>query len=564
MRERSHFLKLYWTLIVFCLTAMCAAPPTSAATAAPAVSGPPMDRNEIINSRESCEECHAKVTPRIYQEHIEGEHGRIGVVCADCHGTDHLAMATATARFACEQCHPDETQQFLASDHSKSWEHMQASARYGRQPAAVQRQGCEACHRIGFGADDGRCDFCHTKHGFAKKDAAAPASCYTCHMGPDHPQMEAYRTSGHHFTPATCAGCHMPAGNHNVNGNLDRLSSDYIEAECRKCHDDAFNRQWLQGAAMLEEQGRLLLAAGRRIITALNDTGRLYPDPRRREPALPEGSALVLGEHQLYEDTSRAEKLYFEMHKYLQVHLVQGAYHQDFKMAAYEGLLPLRRYMEELQAEALLLQELATEKVQLTPLKGPAAPAESGDLFQLTYDSSFHGVLAGDRKKPTCETCHADGEYRKAEAAAWAPVCGACHVSAQVALFTRDLDEIKKHAEALRRAGEEIVTQLISREIIRRDEAGAMQLIDDYKQNREAAQVLLTRLEYYLADLDRSGRIMVLGAAHANPDYAHWYGNAPAKSDLIEIRDAAHKLTRMKKVYRGDSFPPIGPLPAGS
>ncbi|MBI4791803.1 MAG: hypothetical protein HY789_03505 [Deltaproteobacteria bacterium] len=76
--------------------------------------------------------------------------------------------------------------------------------------------------------------------------------------------------------------------------------------------------------------------------------------------------------------------------------------------------------------------------------------------------------------------------------------------------------------------------------------------------------MLLTRLEYYLADLDRSGRIMVIGAAHANPDYAHWYGNAPAKSDLIEIRDAAHKLTRMKKVYRGDSFPPIGPLPAGS
>lgn len=143
MRERSHFLKLYWTLIGFCLAAALAAPPTLAETADPADSGP-MDGNAIINSRESCEECHAKVTPRIYQEHIEGEHGRIGVVCADCHGTDHRNMPTATARFACEQCHPDETQQFLASDHSRSWENMQASPRYGRQPATVQRQGCEA------------------------------------------------------------------------------------------------------------------------------------------------------------------------------------------------------------------------------------------------------------------------------------------------------------------------------------------------------------------------------------------------------------------------------------
>lgn len=554
MDNRHHFLKRYRTIIVFCI-ALAAAPQTSLAE-------PDMDLDMITSSRESCEECHAKTTPRIYREHMEGEHGRIGVSCADCHGNDHRAMLPATARFACEQCHPDETLQFLASGHSRSWENMQANPRYGRQPEVVRRQGCAACHVIGYGEDDGRCDFCHTKHSFSKKEAADPQSCYTCHMGPDHPQMEAYRQSAHHFTPATCAGCHLPEHNHNASENLDRLSAGYIEAECKKCHDEAFNQQWMMGAAILEEQGRQLLASGRRIITVLSDKGRLYPDPRARACSPEQGPEL--GAHQLYEDTSRAEKLYFEMQKYLQVHLVQGAYHQDFKMAAYQGLIPLQKYLEELQSEALLLQELAAEKVQLTPITGPVPAADAGDLYRLTYESSFHGVLTNDREKPSCETCHATGEYRKPGTAAWAPVCGGCHGTAHVENFLRDLDGIKNHAEALRRSAEETVEKLISKKIIARDPSGNLQLLDDYKQNQGVAEVLLARLAYYLDDLDRSRKTMTIGVAHANPDYSHWYGNAPAKSDLIEIRDAAAKLMRMNKVYLGDSWPPIGPLPQES
>lgn len=554
MDNRHHFLKRYRTIIVFCI-AVAVAPQTSLAK-------PDMDIDMITSSRESCEECHAKTTPRIYREHMEGEHGRIGVSCADCHGNDHRAMLPATARFACEQCHPDETLQFLASGHSRSWENMQANPRYGRQPEVVRRQGCAACHLIGYGEDDGRCDFCHTKHSFSKKEAADPQSCYTCHMGPDHPQMEAYRQSAHHFTPATCAGCHLPEHNHNASENLDRLSAGYIESECKKCHDEAFNQQWMMGAVILEKQGRQLLANGRRIITVLSDKGRLYPDPRARAGSPEQG--LELGAHHLYEDTSRAEKLYFEMQKYLQVHLVQGAYHQDFKMAAYQGLIPLQKYLEELQAEALLLQELAAEKVQLTPITGPVPAADAGDLYRLTYESSFHGVLTNDREKPSCETCHATGEYRKPETAAWAPVCGGCHGTAHVENFLRDFDGIKNHAEALRRSAEETVEKLISKKIIARDPSGNLLLLDDYKQNQGVAEVLLARLAYYLDDLDRSCKTMTIGVAHANPDYSHWYGNAPAKSDLIEIRDAAAKLMRMNKVYLGDSWPPIGPLPQES
>lgn len=502
-----------------------------------------MDIAEITSSTMSCEECHQKTTPRIFQEHINGTHAKKEVGCTDCHGTDHRKMTVVTALSACRNCHPKEADEFLASDHSKSWENMQESARYQKQPDVVKRQGCESCHRIGYGKNDGRCDFCHTKHNFSKVEAANPQSCYTCHMGPDHPQMEAYRKSGHHFTPATCASCHFP-GTHNVNKNLDRLSKEYIGTECSKCHDQAFNRRWMDGAAMLEEQGATMLAAGRVIIENLNKNELLYPDPSGREPNPVEGKTLVLGGHQLYEDTSRAEKLYFEMHKYLQVHLAQGAYHQDFKMAAYEGLIPLQKHLEELRSEAVLLVELAAKQETLSPISLPAIAAVPGPMYQTTYESSFHGVLPDQRQKPLCVTCHQGGDAATTD---WRKVCGSCHTTTQSAQFSRDLSEIKQHARGLRKDADTIVEEILSSKIAKRDADSTLRLLGDFGKNQRVAEMLLVRLVQYLADLDQSLELMVLGVGHSNPDYAHWYGNAPAKSDLIEIRDAVHKLLMMQK-----------------
>jgi len=560
MDNHQHFLKRSLPMIVFFIGAAMMQQSSLAGTLAMA-NDKAMKLDEIINSGQSCEECHEKTTPRIYSEHMEGEHGRIGVGCVDCHGNDHRAMLPATARSACEQCHPDETQQFLASSHSRAWEDMRGKSRYGRQPEVIRRKGCEACHVIGYGEDDGRCDYCHTRHSFSKKEAADPQTCYACHMGPDHPQMESYRHSAYHFTPATCAACHLPDNNHNASENLDRLSTGFIDIDCQKCHDATFIQQWRLEASILEEQGRKFLATGRGIINMLSDKGRLYPDPRSRQVASYEGHEPVLCAHQLNEDTSRAEKLYFDMHKYLQQHLAQVAYHQDFKMAAHEGLIPMQKCLDELQDEAQFLQELAAEKVQITPIKGPVPEPDPGDIFRLSYESSFHGVLANHREKPSCGTCHATGEYRKTEANGWAPVCGGCHVTSQVKNFIRDLVEIKELADTLRRSADETVEKLIIKKIVARDDSGNLQLMDDYKQNQEVAEVLLARLVYYLKNLDRSRKTMTIGVAHVNPDYTHWYGNGPARSDLIEIRDAAAKLTRMKKAYLSDSWLPIGPLP---
>jgi hypothetical protein len=65
-----------------------------------------------------------------------------------------------------------------------------------------------------------RCVECHARHMFSKEEALRPEACAKCHMGPDHPQYEAYVTSKHGWAyklyggyPAgrapTCATCHM-------------------------------------------------------------------------------------------------------------------------------------------------------------------------------------------------------------------------------------------------------------------------------------------------------------------------------------------------------------------
>jgi hydroxylamine dehydrogenase len=76
--------------------------------------------------------------------------------------------------------------------------------------------GCDACHAQA-GATDAKywseeqkkyvdtsslpyrngCIACHTRHSFNLDEARKPEACYTCHMGPDHPNYEAYMSSKH-------------------------------------------------------------------------------------------------------------------------------------------------------------------------------------------------------------------------------------------------------------------------------------------------------------------------------------------------------------------------------
>ena len=84
--------------------------------------------------------------------------------------------------------------------HALGWTRMTAAARYMVMPEAQRYDMCERCHNIGIVAADGsvgKCDSCHTRHVFSAEEANEPAACGTCHMGPDHEQIDMWEKSKH-------------------------------------------------------------------------------------------------------------------------------------------------------------------------------------------------------------------------------------------------------------------------------------------------------------------------------------------------------------------------------
>jgi len=356
-----------------------------------------MPIEQIEASKETCIQCHARTTPMIVAQHKAGVHMQAGLNCIDCHGTDHKNMPLVTGKKVCGKCHAQETKEMLASKHANSWDKMWNNARYFAIPAAMRQQGCARCHDISYGFNDVRdvrCDYCHSTHEFSVKEAKNPAACTTCHMGPDHPQAEAYAASAHgKQTAPTCVSCHQVNGSHNVSQNMGiggvsnggvlkdwtwvmdaegkpRLKRPVISDEqfqkaragnlsiCNKCHSMEFNQQWLNGADQVKMAVDQQLLAAQELVEELNKEGLLYPDPASRPANPTDGQKLVLGGNQLYSGTSKAEALYFKMYKFAAAQGWKSAYHQDFQRAGSDGFGEMKELMAELQSEAALLRSL--------------------------------------------------------------------------------------------------------------------------------------------------------------------------------------------------------------
>ncbi|MBG0789002.1 MAG: beta-ketoacyl-ACP synthase [Desulfovibrionaceae bacterium] len=264
-----------------------------------------------------CIECHSKNTPGIVENWKNGKMGHATVSCYDCHvvekdspmasqceglkGTDIYTSPMISSQ-TCSKCHPREAEQFLKSGHARlagvpvlESDGMQ-SLMYLNEGAgflgvekgspvnnASRAAGCQACHggQVELGKDNkpvnatwpggvgtrypdgsiGNCTVCHTRHQFSVAEARKPEACASCHLGPDHPNIEIYNESKHgqiylahgdkwNFEAApdtwepgdyhspTCAVCHMSGigdvtTTHNVN---ERLKWDLMHkrSELRK------------------------------------------------------------------------------------------------------------------------------------------------------------------------------------------------------------------------------------------------------------------------------------------------------------------------------------------
>lgn len=187
-----------------------------------------VELHDYVAASDTCMTCHATSNPQLIADYKASSMAPY-VSCADCHA-DNPAVANdfgdnhrlRPAAEQCATCHQEQFRGHQANRHSIGMQRVYESGRYDDLPPCTTGQNalgsggvatCTQCHNI-----EQSCDSCHSRHLFDAKQARAPVSCATCHMGPDHAQWEMYSTSKHGVLNATrgetvgpsCAGCHMP------------------------------------------------------------------------------------------------------------------------------------------------------------------------------------------------------------------------------------------------------------------------------------------------------------------------------------------------------------------
>jgi hydroxylamine dehydrogenase len=228
-----------------------------------------------------CIECHKDVNPGIVSDWKDSRHGHVGVTCIDCHqvekdaptasqhesleGTETYVSVLVSPK-VCGRCHSVEREQFNASGHFRAYHqiipkddlHALVHRHEGRSlpelSDAPNEVGCMQCHGTQIKLDEngrptpetwpnsgmgniypdgatGNCSACHTRHKFSIAEARKPYACASCHLGPDHPDIEVYENSKH--------GQIFDAEGHEWNWNTSPDAwepGDYRAPTCATCH----------------------------------------------------------------------------------------------------------------------------------------------------------------------------------------------------------------------------------------------------------------------------------------------------------------------------------------
>ena len=466
-----------------------------------------------------CVACHTTIDPGIVSQ---WEHGKMGdgvngdATCVDCHGADHTAIREAHGQVpasVCAGCHPGQYGSFAAKDghgaftnkHAIAWTKMTAGARYQVMPLAERLAMCERCHNIGYVSGDGsvgKCDSCHTRHTFSKEEAAEPEACGTCHMGPDHEQIDMWTKSKHGVVYATeksrpggdpgraptCATCHMPqttmagayetgkAPSHNVSSNITfgtvsqgaavfsgpyltspaqpvpmrtisraefRAKRQAMTSVCDECHSASFATRNLEDADQIKADVDARLWDPVMRIRGLWYDGLLDPMPADRPPHPQSGTDLVIGGQQLYTDTSAIEQLFFQTYKYDHVSTFKGAYHINPDYSHWFGWARVNADLDLIRGE-----EARLRKAESPYDAGFVAPSRIVVGTAATIDA---GSLAawGDASPNTYAWYFGDGESAAASADARVTHVWATPGSFTVRLTCADSDLVNNVATQL-------------------------------------------------------------------------------------------------------------------
>ncbi len=187
------------------------------------------------------------------------------------------------------------------------------------------------------------------------------------------------------------------------------------------------------------------------------------------------------------------------------------------------------------------------------------------------WESSVHGVLyrqPGGKRGPSCVTCHMDGGSHNVSdgiatglsttqtASLWKRErdrmiarCNQCHSPAFASRNLADADGIALQSSSVVAEAQAVVEELQRDGLLLPPPSdrpphplfGKSFVIGPHMlyENLSSVESQFFRLKQFYA------LTAFKGAFHQNPDYAHWYGNAPMKLALSEIKSEAALLRRI-------------------
>lgn len=228
---------------------------------------------------QKCVDCHAMNMPAMVADWESSRHAEQSVSCSDCHvvaadspmGTSHpgtdAKVSVLVPPTVCAGCHAAQVEEFNASGHFRAYRqqipkdslHALTAIHEGREHpefgGAPNETGCIQCHGAEIKLDDegrptpetwpnsgigniypdgstGSCGVCHTRHSFSNAEARKPYACASCHLGPDHPNIEIYENSKHGHIYRT------EGSTWNFDGKPEdwQPGEDYRAPTCASCH----------------------------------------------------------------------------------------------------------------------------------------------------------------------------------------------------------------------------------------------------------------------------------------------------------------------------------------
>jgi len=236
----------------------------------------------LTEESKACISCHVDETPGIVSDWDHSKHAENGVTCLDCHETTadspmalkdikghedvDATLSMLVPPSTCAKCHEKEVKEFQASGHYRAAlqvedkDSMQTLIHHheGRDmeglDGASEETGCMQCHGRRIEVDEhgiptsdtyptagvgniypngevGNCTVCHTRHSFSIEESRKPEACASCHLGPDHPDIEIYENTKHgqiYATEGETWKWDSPPG--------DWEPGDYRAPTCATCH----------------------------------------------------------------------------------------------------------------------------------------------------------------------------------------------------------------------------------------------------------------------------------------------------------------------------------------